>query len=199
MVVLHNSSTVSDRWHRGTLPHELTHKYSPPHLLSGPIHDCTVKIDMGPEMASRDLVTLFLRAENFQRRIQMESTITINQALKNKALIHWLLLVLLSWAFFFGCKILFLSCTSCSFITTEELYLGSRICFTILKPEDEKGACRSGVPELRPRVIFVHQWHKLALAKMHQIKSSKGKRGNTKTVEGSQTTSKIKLLLKEKP
>lgn len=105
MVVLHNSSTVSDRWHRGTLPHELTHKYSPPpHLLSGPIHDCTVKIDMGPEMASRDLVTLFLRAENFQRRIQMESTITINQALKNKALIHWLLLVLLSWAFFLGVR-----------------------------------------------------------------------------------------------
>lgn len=137
-------------------------------------------------MASRDLVTLFLRAENFQRRIQMESTITINQALKNKALIHWLLLVLLSWAFFFWCKILFLSCSSCSFITAEELYLGSSICFTILKPKDEEGACRSGVPTLRPRVIFVHQWHKLALVKMRQIKSSKGKRGNGRRVTDDQ-------------
>lgn len=61
-VILHNSSTVSDRWQRYLSARAYTQILSlPPSLSANP-----VKIDTGPEIASGDLATLFLRAENLQ-------------------------------------------------------------------------------------------------------------------------------------
>lgn len=120
VVVLHNSSTASDRWQRYLSAQAYTQILSlPPSLSANPRQPCKNR------HGARDCLWGlgdFLRAENLQRLIHIERTVAINQALKN---MFWFIGSRL-WSAFVG--LLSVSaplpgCPSCAFVTTEDFLL----------------------------------------------------------------------------